>query len=292
MSAPHLLLVDDSHAILAFEEAVLGAHYTISKAAGGGEALQLMRDLRPAIVLLDLSMPEMDGEEVLARMKSDASLRDIPVIVVSTEHHRADACLKAGAVDFIPKPIRADSLRAVVERVLAQTERDVEGTSLGVLFVETCNVRAGIPLDTVVTVALQPATIPVVSGCPFLRELFVFRQAPVALLDMADWLGKAHARPLVDRKIVIVEHAPLIALSVDDVSSPEVIPPRRVHRPDGATGSQTGVLAAVTIATVETDRGEVPVIDVQAMVSPELEGSLHALLKAALAEGAAMGGLS
>src|SRR6185436_7805594 len=88
VSLPHLLLVDDSEAILAFERAALSSHYAVSTALNGAEALEKVRQIRPAAVLLDLSMPEMDGDEVLRRMKADRELSYIPVVVVSSEKHR------------------------------------------------------------------------------------------------------------------------------------------------------------------------------------------------------------
>ncbi|HYV67858.1 MAG TPA: response regulator, partial [Myxococcales bacterium] len=71
MSLPHLLLVDDSESVLAFEKAALAGHYLFSTALNGREALTKVAQLKPAAVLLDLSMPEMDGDEVLAQMQRD-----------------------------------------------------------------------------------------------------------------------------------------------------------------------------------------------------------------------------
>src|SRR4051812_49619253 len=83
VSLPHLLLVDDSESVLAFEKAALAGHYVVSTAVNGREALTKVAQLRPAAVLLDLSMPEMDGDEVLAQMQQDPQLAGIPVIIVS-----------------------------------------------------------------------------------------------------------------------------------------------------------------------------------------------------------------
>ncbi len=55
----------------------------VSRAFSGAEALALMRQRRPDAVVLDLLMPEMDGHEVLERMRADESLADVPVVVVT-----------------------------------------------------------------------------------------------------------------------------------------------------------------------------------------------------------------
>jgi len=112
MGLPHLLLVDDSQAVLTYEQAALSALYGLSTASNGVEALQKARALRPDGILLDLSMPEMDGDAVLAALKADRQLSDVPVIIISSEHARAEACLRAGAAAYLPKPIQAPELRA------------------------------------------------------------------------------------------------------------------------------------------------------------------------------------
>jgi CheY-like chemotaxis protein len=279
MTAPVLLLVDDSQAILAFEEAVLGAHYFITKATGGKQALRMARELSPAAVLLDLSMPEMDGEQVLAEMKADPSLRGIPVIVVSNEHSRADSCIKRGAADFVPKPIRKEMLRAVVERVLEHARASAGAGQLGVLVLETAGVLLGVKLAIVRAVALQPETRPIDSGCPFLREMLLFRGAPVSVLDVAEWLGREHRQPLLDRKVVIVKALPLLALCVDDVREPELVPAARITRGD-ASGQVPSPIAEVTTAIVQIDSAPagVPLVEPGAAVPMGLRDRLPGLL--------------
>jgi CheY-like chemotaxis protein/chemotaxis signal transduction protein len=281
VSSPVLLLVDDSQAILAFEEAVLGAHYTIVKATGGVEGLRLAREVNPAAMLLDLSMPEVDGEQVLTEMKADPKLRAIPVIVVSNEHSRADACIRQGAADFVPKPIRKETLQGVVERVLAQSRATAGAGDVGVLFLEAGGVLVAVKLAIVRAVALQPETVSIETGYRFFGQMFHFRGAPVAVLDVAEWVGREHGQPLVDRKVVIVKALPLLALSVDDVREPELVPAARIARgaPDADVAS---VVAAVTTAMVRTEGGGgVPLVEPAAAVPVELRERLPGLLWAA-----------
>src|SRR6476660_3323037 len=101
MGQPHIVVIDDSEAILAFTRAVLSQNYAVSTATNGREGLDLCKRLRPNLVLLDLSMPEMDGEAVLAQMKANSELDQIPVIIISSEQPRAEACLARGAQAYM-----------------------------------------------------------------------------------------------------------------------------------------------------------------------------------------------
>ena len=123
MSLPSLLLVDDSDAILALERAILSGHYTLHTASNGKEALEKVVRVVPEAILLDLSMPEMDGDEVLKRLKADPNTSHIPIIIISSEVSRAEVCLGLGAELFLPKPFRADDLLAAVENALANARR-------------------------------------------------------------------------------------------------------------------------------------------------------------------------
>src|SRR4051812_2907364 len=74
------------------------------------------------LVLLDIVMPRMDGFQVLAEMKSDAALRDIPVIMISAadDHESVIRCIEAGAEDHLPKPFDPVLLRARINAGLAR----------------------------------------------------------------------------------------------------------------------------------------------------------------------------
>jgi sigma-B regulation protein RsbU (phosphoserine phosphatase) len=89
-------------------------------AANGVEALELVGEHSPDLVLLDIMMPKMDGFEVLAKMKSDAAMRDIPVIIISA-HSEMAMILKGiamGAEDYLPKPFDPLLLKARVNASL------------------------------------------------------------------------------------------------------------------------------------------------------------------------------
>ncbi len=91
-------------------------------AADGRQALDLIQQRPVDLVLLDIMMPEMNGYEVLERLKADERLRHIPVIMISAvnEIDSVVRCIAAGAEDYLPKPFNATLLRA---RVGASLER-------------------------------------------------------------------------------------------------------------------------------------------------------------------------
>jgi CheY-like chemotaxis protein len=97
-----------------------GDGHTVITASDGRETLAALRREPIDLVLLDLLMPEMDGAEVLQRIKADAHLRDIPVIVISGVDEIDDivGCIEAGAEDYLHKPFNPVLLRARLQASL------------------------------------------------------------------------------------------------------------------------------------------------------------------------------
>jgi putative two-component system response regulator len=98
-------------------------------AENGGEALKRIREQPFDLVLLDVLMPEMDGYQVLERMKQDGLLIHLPVIVISalTEMESVVKCIEMGAEDYLPKPFDPILLRARIEACLEKKRlRDQE----------------------------------------------------------------------------------------------------------------------------------------------------------------------
>jgi CheY-like chemotaxis protein len=285
VSLSHLLLVDDSEAVLAFEKAALSAHYQVSTASNGREALLKLAQIKPAAVLLDLSMPEMDGDEVLARMRKDPQLARIPVIIVSSETRRAQACLEAGARAFLGKPIRSQDLLPLVERVLEECRREERAGSFAALFVEASGVELGIPLEKVVSVLHQARTRRLPLGPSYLCELLDVHGEAALVLDVPRRFGREHRAPIEERKLVLVqsgEHR--LALCVDEVHHPEELPREHVLPPGSLPGAQVGALGKALVVVARTGRGIVPVLDPGALVSAKL---LRDLSQAIRAEGTA-----
>jgi len=85
----------------------------------GKAALEALGSARPALVVLDLNMPILDGVETLRRMKAADATRSIPVVVFSTgrEETAVQTCKKLGVVDYIQKPFHFNDLTAAVARI-------------------------------------------------------------------------------------------------------------------------------------------------------------------------------
>jgi CheY-like chemotaxis protein len=95
--------------------------YRVTQAGTGREALDIARSDRPDLILLDLMMPVMDGWECLAELKADASLREIPVFIITGKNQRSDQdrAFASGAEAFIPKPFQGPDLVASIRSRLA-----------------------------------------------------------------------------------------------------------------------------------------------------------------------------
>lgn len=105
-----LIIDDDAHISTLLEEMLTGKGYTVLKAFSGTEALLVLSQNKPDLILLDLMLPGLSGEELLPHIK------EIPVIVVSAKVSTADkvGLLLGGAADYITKPFDMDELLARV----------------------------------------------------------------------------------------------------------------------------------------------------------------------------------
>jgi PAS domain S-box-containing protein/putative nucleotidyltransferase with HDIG domain len=119
-SHPTILIVDDEPAGRDTLEAILYRQgYELAFATNGAEALELAINLLPDVVLLDVMMPGMDGFEVCRRLRAEARVAEVPVILVTALDDRESHILgfEAGADDFISKPFDRFVLRARVRSV-------------------------------------------------------------------------------------------------------------------------------------------------------------------------------
>lgn len=117
-----LVVEDDADIRLALEEFLADEGYSVELAADGALALGLLRRhgvTQPKLVLLDLMMPRMNGWELAEAMRSDARLRDIPLLVMSAGESNAHPALKG--LPFIPKPIDTTKLLEHLERSCRKT---------------------------------------------------------------------------------------------------------------------------------------------------------------------------
>ncbi len=119
-----ILCIEDDPEMIELVRLILARHgYEVIGAAGGEAGLEALERERPALVLLDLMMPEMDGWEVFQRMRADERMRDIPVIVVTAKAQSIDKVLGlhiAKVNDYITKPFGPSELLSSVIRVLQE----------------------------------------------------------------------------------------------------------------------------------------------------------------------------
>lgn len=124
-----LIIDDDIHINEMLDDVLSRDGYEVSHAYSGTEALLILKESRPDLILLDLMLPGLNGEEVLLQ------IRDIPVMVVSAKAGLADkvSLLKGGAVDYVTKPFEIEELLARILTHLRQSEKSSENTSDSIL---------------------------------------------------------------------------------------------------------------------------------------------------------------
>lgn len=116
----HILVVDDDMMNLRMVEMMLGKQFRVSCVMSGAEALEFLKSSQPDLILLDLCMPEMDGFQVMERLKAEELYQNIPIVFLSGEDDPEvrKRGLEKGAVDFITKPFAKNSMLQCVEHIL------------------------------------------------------------------------------------------------------------------------------------------------------------------------------
>jgi two-component system, chemotaxis family, chemotaxis protein CheY len=123
-SAYNILIVDDSSTTRAFIRRVIGLSgfkaENIYEAGDGKTALELLSKNSVDVVLADLHMPEMDGEEMSRRIFSDPTKQHVSVIVVSADpnEQRIQSLLQAGAKGYLAKPFTPEAFRKALSNVI------------------------------------------------------------------------------------------------------------------------------------------------------------------------------
>ncbi len=116
-----ILVVDDKSSISNLLVQFLSSQYIIETKEDGLEALTwLQQGNIPDIIITDLQMPNMDGVELIQRLKESGYFKNIPIIVLSSKDSSADRvqCLKLGAEDYIVKPFNPEELLIRIEKIL------------------------------------------------------------------------------------------------------------------------------------------------------------------------------
>jgi CheY-like chemotaxis protein len=112
-----IMLVDDNPANLRIGKNVLTADYTVATAPSAAKLFNLLENNKPALILLDIDMPDMDGYEALSILKEKPETRDIPVIFLTgmAAEQDEEKGRTLGAVDYITKPFDPPVLLKCIE---------------------------------------------------------------------------------------------------------------------------------------------------------------------------------
>jgi signal transduction histidine kinase/DNA-binding response OmpR family regulator len=114
-----LVIEDDEHSVDLLSLYLAGAGFNVECARDGRQGLEAVRSLRPAVILLDIVLPELDGWDLLATVKADPKVADIPVVIVSMLDERGKG-FALGAADYLLKPVARDDLLGAVDRVVPE----------------------------------------------------------------------------------------------------------------------------------------------------------------------------
>jgi two-component system cell cycle response regulator DivK len=116
-----ILLVDDNEMNLKLAQDILVASgYEVRAAALGEQAVEMARARRPDLILLDIRLPDIDGLEVLRRLRSFPEMKDVPIVAMTAQAmpDEIESFVAAGCDGYIQKPISLKTFRAEVQRHL------------------------------------------------------------------------------------------------------------------------------------------------------------------------------
>lgn len=119
---PEILLIEDNGQNRYLLSYLLTKHgYRVREAVDGPEGMRMAGERAPALILLDIQLPGMDGYEVARRLKKDDALRAVPVIAVTSYAMTGDRerCIEAGCDGYIEKPVDPATFVAQVEAILS-----------------------------------------------------------------------------------------------------------------------------------------------------------------------------
>ncbi|HET6649520.1 MAG TPA: response regulator [Candidatus Limnocylindria bacterium] len=118
----YILVVEDDADLRSVEAEVLGAEgFDVRTAADGIEALEAIDTAgTPALILLDLRMPRLNGWDLAARLRSNDRLQRVPIVVVAAHYAIAQEAATIGARAWLHKPVSIDHLLSVVRRVFGE----------------------------------------------------------------------------------------------------------------------------------------------------------------------------
>lgn len=117
-----IVYIEDDPEMIDLVELILNRHgFSVTGAHGGRQGIDIVRQVNPDLILLDLMMPDLDGWDVYQQLKADEATKAIPVIVITAKAQSIDKVLGlhiAKVDDYISKPFRPQELLDSVDRIL------------------------------------------------------------------------------------------------------------------------------------------------------------------------------
>jgi DNA-binding response OmpR family regulator len=124
MPLGRVLVVDDEPQVAGMlRDALVDAGYVVKTAVTGREALGLMAAFQPDVVLLDVMMPGVKGDEVLAQLRRQHPGVPVVMVTANQDEEAARLMLTRGAFDYLPKPFRLDVLERIVGAAVTSRQR-------------------------------------------------------------------------------------------------------------------------------------------------------------------------
>jgi len=132
MDKQKILIADDEPAVRLIVGRILGEEYIVLEAADGEEAIDIAKGQQPALVLMDLMMPKMDGYAACSRIKSDQATKGIKVVILTAVGHELNKRYadEMGADGYITKPFTPESLLENIRQLLLQASDNVNNRLL------------------------------------------------------------------------------------------------------------------------------------------------------------------
>ncbi|MBO9659125.1 MAG: response regulator [Chitinophagaceae bacterium] len=116
-----ILICDDDPGILEVLELVLQSHYTVIAEADSIRVMDLIRSHNPDLLLVDLWMPYLSGDQLMNLIRRNPDTADLPILAISASQDGREIALNAGANAFLAKPVELEDLLKAVKTLLAGT---------------------------------------------------------------------------------------------------------------------------------------------------------------------------
>lgn len=124
---PKITIIDDDTDLVEAVRNFLRRHsFEVTTAYGGIEGLKVVEENRPDLVILDMMMPDMDGIQVLLKIRGNSRIKDTSVIMLTAKDTQPDriSALEMGAYEYITKPLDTHMLLRQIENVLRKKKED------------------------------------------------------------------------------------------------------------------------------------------------------------------------